>query len=751
MSMSMILIELSQTMMVKGVINAPTQMRDRLRETGICDYTTMAAGSDGEVAKLCTIYKDERSYPSRINMYHPKGKREPRFWISGLVKYADPGQFLEIEISDSGEISIHISDEDSRSQEATDDGDDSSPDPKKDPYPIKDLNREEVGSLKHDQVTFSQLMRNEIVYVMPRFQREYSWNKTQFSTFWQDVNAIWFGEEPRQFLGPLVMRVESANFGNQAGRTWVVDGQQRLTTIYAINVAMAELAQKQGFDKFAEETANLLFIQGGDQVGVPNIHPTVKDQNQFNEMIKKIQSTHPNMKLHNPYGENTLLMGGYKNHLRKGVKERCTGPDGKISLEKLVHLKSIINDSMLFIEIVVPKSLNVHKVFDRLNTQGKRLSVADLVRNLIFEKLIDSPSEADQLHSNHVLPMEKRFEYKTGSKEKQETKSKLSDYYFPFALTLGIDKLTKGNMFEELRKRWKDRSSEQMFEEINSHVDAFLALSFGTEEKLDSSHPLRSNDQIDGRINRLFRLKIPTGMYPYLLPLLKSYQKDHSNLGEVVKCLDILESFQVRRNFSGYQSAGFQTLFRSMWKECDEKPDPAKLLESIEEKSGYDYPNDDEFKAAISNDNVYNKTSLCRYVLNEYELSIDAPASHKREVLKIYSTSTSEHIIPQKSDLWEDEMAKWKIPAGYSDIADWLEKNSDTLANLSILQGWQNAELQNEVWAKKREYYRDHSPYRDSKAIARDPNWNIDSHEKRKGDFVSWALTRWQWYSSEEM
>ena len=738
-------IELTETMLKKSAINATQPIRDILIESGICDYSVLDNGAENGINKPCTVYANSRSWPSAMRMYKPSSKNENRFWVSALGSYADRN-IMEISISVEGEISIFINPEQDLAEAFY--SEDNVSELPKDPYPVHDLSDMDTdGKLDHHQVTFAQVMNGDIIYVMPRFQREYSWYKPQFTTFWNDVNAVWFREEPRQFLGPLVMRVDKPRSGLNAGRTWVVDGQQRLTTIYAINIAIAKIALESGYKEFAETVATLLFIKGPEEdIDKPSIAPTVKDQKQFNDLLRKIEDTRTKMHLMADYGKNTLLEGGFKNHLKKGVRERCTGIDGKISLEKLRHLYDIINFRMLFIQIDVPKSLNVHKVFDRLNTQGKRLETADLIRNLIFEKLIDEPEEADQLFNQSVLPMERRFEYLVGSEDKPETKSKLSEYYFPFALTLGEDKLTKGNMFEKLRSRWKDSSSEEVFSEINSLVDPYLSLVFGTDLKLDKDHPLRANSHVRKQINRLFRLNIPSGTFPFLMPLLKYFIEDQTKAADVVKCLEIIESFQVRRNYSGFQSAGYQTLFRTMWEDCGSYPDPKKLMKNIQNKSGYDYPDDENFAKSIERENLYNKSSLSRYITNEIELSISAPPGHEAQVLENYRKSTTEHIIPQNFDQWKDKMDNWDIPDEYDDIDDWLSSNIDTLANLTVMLPWQNSELQNSPWSIKRDYYRNNSIYRDNTRVAETEDWNIEAHKKRSASIIEWALKRWPYF-----
>mgnify|MGYP001230014570 CR=1 FL=1 len=736
-------------MLAKSTINATTALQDIVRVSGICDYDSLERGGDKGVVHPCTIRSGERSYPGSIRLYKPTSKDERRFWISALGTYANPGDVMRITIDQANEeltITITFRSPDEAVLDIDDDPSDGSLIPE-DEYRIPLEDRDDEGELKHYQMTFSEIMAGDIVYIMPRFQRQFTWDLTNFRPLWGDIDSIWRNEEPKQFLGPIITRIFKPRSGRDAGQTWVVDGQQRITTLFALNVAIGKVAQDAGFDEITKDVLDLLFITRGGDVNKPSVEPTVKDLSQFNEVLKDLMPSKDDMQLNRDFGELTLLKNGYRKYLLKGVKERCRKPNGEISVDRLKYLFDIINYRLLFIQIDVPKSLNVNKVFTRLNTEGKRLNAADLVRNLIFEKLIDHPEEAVSLHDGRVLPMETRFEYKSGD----QVKSKLADYYFPFALTLGEDKLTKANMFSKLSDRWKDVPAQEIVSEIETLVDPFLALSLGPQEKLDADNPILTNNDIFDRVDSLRHIA-PGGTYPYLLPLLKSFTDDpEGNKDEVIKCLDVIESFLVRRGFSGLQSAGFQTLFRSLWEECENAPNARLLAISIENRSGYDYPDDEQFSKSIEISNLYNKTALARFVLNSIEKGLDSEPGHKKYIERNYSISSSEHIIPQDHSQWNDEIENWKIPDGYDSIEEWLEKNKNCICNLTILLPYENSATGNQPWPQKREYYNTKSKYRSPKIVAELDDINPQILAKRTKELTEWALERWPLYNRDSM
>lgn len=86
--------------------------------------------------------------------------------------------------------------------------------------------------------TLRQLMGNGLTYEVPRFQRDYSWEEEQWEDLWQDMLAVYQKQEPAHYLGYLVLQSsDDKNFR-------VIDGQQRLTTLSILVLAILESLKK---------------------------------------------------------------------------------------------------------------------------------------------------------------------------------------------------------------------------------------------------------------------------------------------------------------------------------------------------------------------------------------------------------------------------------------------------------------------------------------------------------------------------
>lgn len=83
-------------------------------------------------------------------------------------------------------------------------------------------------------------------YVVPLFQRSYSWGKKEWSTLWTDIKELYDSENPRQhFMGSLVT-IPAKSVPEGVAKFSLIDGQQRITTLYLILMAMGDLYKASG-------------------------------------------------------------------------------------------------------------------------------------------------------------------------------------------------------------------------------------------------------------------------------------------------------------------------------------------------------------------------------------------------------------------------------------------------------------------------------------------------------------------------
>lgn len=756
----------------KNIFDSTPSLRTLLADLEICNYDEMEHGREHGVVVPIKIRIGETEQIGQMSIYRSKTRGDKRFGISNIKDLGDLDDEMTI-FYDEDENDLVCLIIKKTMPEGNVEGLKEETKIQVDEYPLPQFDDDEANQKKHEldhsQETIGSLLDGTEIFVMPMFQRRFKWEKPQFDTLWGDIDDIWYGNESSQFLGAILVSISKSGAGSITQENWVIDGQQRLTTLFALICAITKVAQDNGFKNLAENFADPLIVMKGTKKNTPTIIPTISDTKQFNDILKTLKQTTGKQILPSDRGKNVRLINAWKNDLMKGVKKRVVDSKGNVVPEKLEYLFEIVKDRLFFMMIVLPTELNPYMIFERLNNTGKKLSAGDLVRNLIFENLIDLPEAAEELYEGSMLEYEQSFIYKVNN----NTKSKLDDYYFPFTLTRPIENVTKAKMYVQLRHYWKKKkaTSAAMIDELKEMAPVYIALcpEFPVEEILvgedDQTDPIRGSEKIWKRLMRLRRFKPPTTTYPYLMELLQYYRRTENHEDEVAKCLDIIESYLIRRNICSLQNAGFTNFFRGMWKACGQKPDSVSLLRKLKSTSGYEYPDDESVIRDLKITNMYSKRQLTRYILNEYELN-DDKSGHNQYVFANYGMSSIEHIVPENYVKWVPRMVTWEfsedvriIEGDEPDYQKWVSKYGNTIGNLTILQPYENSEASNYDWDSsfgmtedpkkcKQYYYSNQAKYRRIKSTAQkySSGYSNVSHNERSKTLTEWIINRWKYF-----
>lgn len=224
------------------------------------------------------------------------------------------------------------------------------------------------------------ILEAERKYIIPRYQREYSWEKEQLEEFWEDVNKqIKFNEQEytvsEYFIGSLVL----AGDDELGVEFYVVDGQQRLTTITIFLSVLTQIGIELGDDAFVNSCYR--YIEGKDSEYKPFfklINETPKPFFQNVIQHREQEKSDPNSE------EEKGLLNAYKYFYKNISSEK-----EKRGEDFLLFLKAIrdqlIGCSVIF--ITVDNEEAAQTIFETLNAKGKDLETLDLIKNRVFEVL----------------------------------------------------------------------------------------------------------------------------------------------------------------------------------------------------------------------------------------------------------------------------------------------------------------------------------------------------------------------------
>lgn len=559
------------------------------------------------------------------------------------------------------------------------------------------------------EMSFHELFSQSAQVQIPLFQREYVWTEKQFKRMVEEIDIIVEGEDSNRFIGAIIAVRRESN-PSQPQSFEIVDGQQRLSTLYLFVLAAAYVAAKNGEDGYARGLISTTLMIDWWQSSInTKLVPSFADRNQFCQAFTQLINTGNlsdwlgvKAKLPEKSGEEKgryiNQFGRIKSFLQKRYKENGTD-----------HFKSIIataQTKLTFVFILLKDPSNATTVFEGLNDPGIPIGIGDLVRNEVFSKISSEPDKAESLHRDVWLPFRNKLD------------KHFDGYFFPFAI-IKESSIKSADLFRGLRKIWgKTDDPKEIINQLEAYVTPYLAISSGT-------FPDSYSKSVCQRITRLLEAKSPTSIYPFVMRLLKEYENRTVSEKDVVECLDVLESFLVRRALCGIEPTGLLVFFRTAWNVMKGMPNKENLTEAIKRRTTIEWPDDERLELGILAGELYKK-SICKYALCEYEKSQGSDFPENNFWI--------EHVAPQKID------EKWKEVITIEDH----NKIVHTWGNLIPLTSEMNKELSQAEFKVKKKEYQKHSVFSSTRELAESNKvWDKDAIINRSKKISSWAMTRW--------
>ncbi|HUY78461.1 MAG TPA: DUF262 domain-containing protein, partial [Ktedonobacterales bacterium] len=233
--------------------------------------------------------------------------------------------------------------------------------------------------MKVDNLSIADVFNNggNIHYVLPHFQRQYTWERKEWQTLWEDALAVYEEYEPENppehFLGSLVV-VDGGRAQGVIPVSTLVDGQQRLTTVSLMLCALRDYALSSD-EQLANDIQSMLVNQGRSGDLYLKLLPTTKynDRNTYRQIA--LRDGPPNK--HSESG-----IAGASAFFRQELQHQIAqgGLDPLIFFQVLIQCLQVVF-------ITLNRDESPYRIFESLNAKGKPLTQADLVRNYIAMKL----------------------------------------------------------------------------------------------------------------------------------------------------------------------------------------------------------------------------------------------------------------------------------------------------------------------------------------------------------------------------
>ena len=545
--------------------------------------------------------------------------------------------------------------------------------------------------------TYRKLMGNGLVYEIPKFQRDYSWDTEQWDDLWQDLKALSAEEPGEHYMGYLVL--QSSN--NKSFK--VIDGQQRLTTlsimILTVLKCLQELAEKGIEPERNLERKKVLmnnYVGYTDPVTLLTNNKLKLNRNN-DAYYRNYLAPLLNLPLRNTHVSEKLMRSCFLWFYDRVKKEFATGEAFASFVDSLV-------DKLFFTVIQVSDELNEFRVFETLNARGVQLSSSDLLKNHLF-----SVVDADKPHESEINDLELLWGDVIG---------KLGSGKFPEFLRIYWNSLNKTvrktDLFKAIRKNINTKGEAfALTRELNSIADLYMALQ-DPDDELWAQHKDISTYL---RILELFQVKQPLPLLIAAFTIL-----DIDTFKRILKaCLVI----SMRYNVIGGRNPNDQ---ETVYNAAALKIRKNKVFVIVYLKEIY--PDDDVFESEFSSKafkNTSRNHKILKYIFAELEKQ-----TYRVDINRDSELYTIEHIIPEAGgDSW--------IYLG----DDVLERCVYRIGNTTLLEKNLNRDIGNESFEKKKDAY-GKSSIKLTQEIAQNTEWSEESITKRQETLAKSAKTIWR-------
>ena len=575
---------------------------------------------------------------------------------------------------------------------------------------------------------FEFLTRESCNFYIPVYQREYSWDKARCRTLLDDLERLRVNRvEHSHFFGSIVYIPKYEGSGTN---NWLIDGQQRITTISLLILAIYRSLEERKKKLLEERNAT------SDQEKIDAI----------NRVLSKINSAMPKMEncfYKDPDVDENLLEPKiklsdvddpvYRDILLNNIVNSGTNLGHNYSMF-LEEMNKKANDEIFEYYDCIKKLQIVHVyldntddpqlIFESINSKLFPLTEADKIRNYIFMKATNYGVQK-RLYDGYWKEIE------------TNTKKSPTQLIKNFLIIKTSEYVAEDKLYYPFKKFMQDNP------EMDSEVVLKDLLDYSRYIKEIYSYKYNSDISYKKSIYYLLKLKNTT-IIPLVISCLE--KKDNGDISEedLNEIMDYVESYIVRRNFMPFFTPKpLNKIFASLNKEAEKivetenksyKDAIAKLLSTKSKNSRF--PNDEEFKENFGKKELYSQRQFCIYILerlsnyNEREL-IDVDDLCSRNVLTI------EHVMPQTLS------AQWEAYLG-PDFDIIHNKYLNTIGNLTLIA--YNSELGNLPFKNKKtdEHGYLASSLSLNEFIKRQDEWKEDQIVARANELLETALKIWK-------
>lgn len=550
---------------------------------------------------------------------------------------------------------------------------------------------------------FKFMQQQDTQFVIPVYQRNYDWRNEQCQQLMKDILTVGAASETQSHFVGSVVYLQTSITSNPTFLT-IIDGQQRLTTLTLIWIALQRRAHEWGNERMADEIRKKFLINEYQDEGARmKLRPIKKDERALRYLLGSDRSE---------------WTGGFSRLI-----ENFQYFYNSITLEALQTVRKGV-EKLVFIDVALERGKDdPQRIFQSLNSTGLDLSQADLIRNYVLLDL--DPKKQDAIYENYWAKIEEN------TQEQNRKESRLSDFIRDYLTFKFRDIPNKDKVFVTFKAKYPINNEvelEALLQDLRSYSVWYGRL---LNPQTEPNEAIREGLHLINRVST-------TVAYPFLLEVFRDYSDGKGSISaeEVVRVLELVQSFTFRRFLCDLPTNALNKIFATLYR--DVLPDqylPSLEASLVQRQGKHRFPTDDEIERQIAVKDMYNVKSHNRTYFFE---RLENHGQRIKAQVEGNSDVTIEHIFPQRPG------AEWEKELG-AELEE-MKSLMNTAANLTLSAF--NSSLSNRPFREKRDMpekgYKA-STLRLDKFLANLERWDLDALQQRRQQIIDRCKIIWSY------
>jgi len=524
-------------------------------------------------------------------------------------------------------------------------------------------------------------------YIIPVYQRNYTWKKNkQVKQLLFDIEKILKGETKKHFIGTIVYNIVNTDFIVRERE--VVDGQQRLITMFLIAYALKNIAKAKKQDDIASVIINNYLENNSNDKYKYRLQPSISDDNAYSYIAEdKIDD----------YSGNSLVMDNYK-YLYSNLENLAN----KYSLMALINAIREI----YIVRIELDTEDDAQQIFESINSTGEKLTAADLIRNYVMMRRTNDEQEI--IYKKYWLKLEKIF---------PESK-KLAEFIRFYLASKTYSLTAEKDLYPAFKDYWNNNVGEinylDILEDLLNYAQHFKRLYLN-----------KNQDSLGIQLYDFRKLQsfMPA---PFSMCMLEHLRKNEITQAQVQEVLKILNTYLIRRYINGQDTSAISRFFPGYLKNVEFQLESSGSFDKYVDICIYYLVNETKAKSTFMPDNAQIRTYL--ETANAYSLSnirwvLDKIEGYNNPAPVDLSLLSIEHIMPQTQNEY------WKNVSGL-DLDEYI-KEVNKIGNLTLAAFSDNSKMGNKDFETKKKILESTKHLKLNEDIVKKEQWTVKDIEER--------------------